>query len=271
MNSNHIEIFQKAADKFVCQIVVREVNEFSGRWLQHPREYPCFPKPVTCCAKTADKDHHLAGLVVDPTVFPDAFLEPWKANQNWLKFVRSPGFKKYRVLETGPFKGAVLLRDFSDQQSRYRPVGGESLVHADYDLLAVHKMRKTKDGYQLDRQHLRLPHGAGPHMNKNNLAVQTNRDLLKVVNLEFSVQQFVNSQINVPMIQHGAESTYGDFGGRDKEEIYIFPPGLVKHQMGRSFCSNNYLNAVNDEGESFVLWKVRNQDEVVSYRSPHSS
>jgi len=272
MIEDHISVFQQAADKFVCQIVVREVNPLAARWFKHPRQYACFPKPVTCSAKTANAEHPLGGLVVNPEIQPTAFKpkDLWPAKEKWLKFLRSPGARKYRVIEDGQFKGALLLKDFSGQQSRYRPSGGEALLHSDYDLLAVHKMKKAKKGYRLDQQHLKLPHGPGPDMDKKNIEAHGDRELLKIVNLEFSVQQFVNSQLNLPVIQHGSESTYGDFGAGDDEEILIFPPGLVSHRRGKSFCSDNYLNAIDSEGNSFTIWKVRTEEEVLSYRSPHS-
>jgi hypothetical protein len=266
MISSHVKAFQQVAHELRCQIIVRSVNRAANHWIQHTNL--CFPKPVHCPAKTADGSHLLAGLVVNPYAVPNAFTQPGNAQEKWKKFFHSPVFKqKYREVQTGPYQGALVLVDFSDQQKRYMtsgPIDGGRLIHSDYDLLAVNPLK----GKKVIEAKVTLRHGAGKDMDKKNLATQSNNKLKKMMNLEFHVQQRVNSLLGIPMIQHGAEVSYGGFAAGEKEAILIFEPDNATPRMGHSQCDREVLHAVDDQGGSFELVRYRDADGfVVTNRS----
>ena len=265
MISSHMKAFQQVAHELQCQIVVRSVNRAANRWIQHTDL--CFPKPAHCDAKTADANHLLAGLVANPFAVPKAFTPARRKNaeDKWRKFARRPVFKqKYQVVPSGQYQGALELVDFSDQQGKYMPTNGGRMLHSDYDLLAVNPLK----GKKVIEAKVTLRHGAGKDMNKKNLATQSNNKLKKMMNLEFHVQQRVNLLLGIPMIQHGAEVSYGGFGAAEGEDILIFGPDKATPRLGYSVCHGDELIAADDQGGSFELARYRDADGcVVTHRS----
>src|SRR5258706_7914738 len=90
MDADDRENFFVAAELFQCWIGVRDPNELAGAWA---KETGYIPKPEWCKAKTADNPDpevaHLAGLVVDPTVRPEAFENLERAEQKWGDFLEN--------------------------------------------------------------------------------------------------------------------------------------------------------------------------------------
>lgn len=89
-------VFEKAARTFHVWLVVRQTNPASWKYIGLSG---CFPKPITCKAKTADTDalseagmprgrYDTAGLVVDPTVHKHIFRgdKAIKARDLWKDF-----------------------------------------------------------------------------------------------------------------------------------------------------------------------------------------
>lgn len=191
MLAHHKNAFYDVADKLNCWIGLREPNELSDRWIGQPRHTP---KPVSCKAKSADNpSFRHAGLVVDPTLCPEAFLpasladarDKW--NQKFAIGGRLP--LGYTCLTTGPEKGLVRLHG--------------SAIHADFDLMTV-TLAGTDGGMAF-----------------------TTREQMQA--LMMKVQPLLNSLLGSPMIQHGPEFDYmGNkdhrVGARPSEQVWFFGP-----------------------------------------------
>jgi hypothetical protein len=196
MLPTHKEIFFEAAQEFTCWIGLREPNELSDRWCGK-KGYR--PKGEACKAKSSDHpDFHFAGLVVDPTLCPEAFTEETRAAavECWnKKFLIDgqlpPGFGR---TESGPEKGLVR------QQGQ--------AIFADFDLMAVSRSNEQ-----------------GQHLFTTN---QEERALFA------KVEEFLNSRLGAPMIQHGSEFMWdGGVGARESEYVLWFGPGR-KFKRGQS-------------------------------------
>lgn len=122
MKREHHRIFLEAAQRLNCWIGLREPNPLADKWIGRSGY---IPKSDKVKAKTADNaDHPLAGLVVDPTLCPDAFSEGirQRAKENWTPAALPPGAV---VVKEGKEKGLVRL-------------GGKA-IYADFDLMNVVK------------------------------------------------------------------------------------------------------------------------------------
>ena len=119
MKREHHKVFLEAAQRFNCWIGLREPNPLADKWIGRSGYMPKCDKVK---AKTADQwDHPLSGLVVDPTLCPEAFSEGSRkrAAENW----KLPSGA--RVVQDGAQKGLVLL----DSKG----------IYADFDLMCLVK------------------------------------------------------------------------------------------------------------------------------------
>jgi hypothetical protein len=193
MRQNHREVFFEAAQQCTCWIGLREPNPFAERWIG---QAGYIPKGENCKGKTADNPaFQFAGLVVDPTMRPEAFrpdtlpaaTETWQ--QKFLKGGRlPPGFTSS---QTGIEKG--LLRFFG------------SAIFADYDLMAITRSNLSGEW---------LPTSKTQH-----------RELFA------KVEPILKQGLKVPMIQHPTEFMWtGGVGARELEWVFWFGPGRRFHR-----------------------------------------
>ncbi len=187
--------FCDAAHDLQFWILVRRTNPASLKYIGQAKYVP---KPIDCKAKTADKDgksSKLAGLVADPTLCPEAFgaLKLTKAKDIWSKFVVEQrignGGARYAVVTDSKSQhyGAVTLQG--------------SFVHGDYDLYDIIDPEQAFRNLAAVETLLGQPHMRGPNFGK--------------------VQQFVNTRIGAPMVQHGGEAQYTD---HSEQSIDAFGP-----------------------------------------------
>jgi hypothetical protein len=190
-------IILNAARQFQVWILVRRTNRAS---LEYVTRAGYTPKRIDCKAKTADADirpYKLAGLVVDPTIHPKA-LRPdkaAKARDCWAAMK--------------PLIGTVYKLD-TDIKSKHHgclQLQG-SYIHGDYDLYDVIDVTQAYRNLAAVETLLGQPHRRGAKL--------------------LAVQEFINSRIGSPMIQHGGEGQYADHSeqaidalGPDCEDVTI--------------------------------------------------
>ena len=191
--------FRQAAQRFGVYVLVRHTNPASLAFIGRAGYYP---KPIDCKAKTADGNHALAGLVVDPNRVPQAFspgrLE--KAKKEWAKFAPLLGGGRFLVEENeqSDHFGCVVFR-------------GRDYLHGDYDLKDVIL--------------------AGRHARRNLALVETlhgqeHRRGYRVRD----VQDYVNLLIGVPVVQHGGSAQFSDH--EDEPVDRFSPDGTWKTMTG---------------------------------------
>jgi len=144
------------------------------------------PKPIDCKAKTADKGS-LAGLVVHPKT-PGAFSDTRREKaEKWIATLPA----RYTIEDENPqFKGCVKLA------GKY--------IHGDYDLKGIVLPGQEFRVLSLVTESLGQDARRGPKF--------------------YEVQEFVNSAIGKPMVQHGAEDEYLDHSTDLEETIFVFFP-----------------------------------------------
>ena len=186
MKQAHKNVFLTAAQQFTCWIGLREPNALSERWIGKPG---FVPKGEACKAKTADnRNHDLGGLVVDPILCPEAFVNTGEAAKTWKnKFAvggRLPaGFTR---VEAGPEKGLVKFNG--------------SAIYADFDLMAIN--RSNAEGEFLFT------------------TLEEQKELFA------KVEPVLNRGFGARLIQHGAEFMWDKgIGARTFENVYWFGPG----------------------------------------------
>jgi hypothetical protein len=190
MRSQDKAIFLEGARQFQVWILVRRTNRASLEYVGRPGYVP---KRIDCKAKTADTDippYKLAGLVVDPTIHPKAF---------------SPG-KSAKVGDCWaamkPLLGTVYKVDTNTKSKHYGCLQLQgSYIHGDYDLYDVIDITQVHRNLAAVETLLGQPHRRGA----------------KVI----TVQNFINSRIGSPMIQHGGEAQYAD---HSEQAIDAFGP-----------------------------------------------
>jgi len=152
------------------------------------------PKRLDCKAKTAD-DGPFAGLVVSPVASSKSF-GPSKLEK---------AMKYWKIFETevmnGPNSDYKVAED-----GRVTCLG--SYIHGDYDLYDIIDPAQAQRNLAAVETMLGQPHRRGPKF--------------------YAVQEFVNSRIGVPMVQHGGEAQYADHSqqaidafGPNHEEVTI--------------------------------------------------
>jgi hypothetical protein len=196
-------VFSRAAVKFNCWILVRQTNAESLKYVGVPGHVP---KPIECKVKTAsNKGHPLVGLVVDPTLVPQAIApeKKQKAREAWAAFQKVIKANSAYAIVTNThdrYYGAVTLN------GKY--------IHGDYDL---------KDVILADQ------------VNRNLAAVETlNGQLHMRGPLLLTVQKWINAQLGSNMVQHGGEAQYADHSDQAIDlfgptgEARTLGPGLVR-------------------------------------------
>jgi hypothetical protein len=171
------QIFLDAARHFQAWILVRRTNPASLEYIGKPG---FVPKPINCKAKTADHDlgtDKLAGLVIDPTDREAAF-KPERV-QDALKCWK----------ETTQLLGKVFTVD-QGVSSRHRGclMLQGNYIHGDYDLYDIIDITQAHRNLAAVEVLLGQPHRRGANV--------------------LRVQEFVNSRIGSPMLQHGADAQF---------------------------------------------------------------
>jgi len=200
-------VFVEAAKKFQVWLVVRQTNRASWSFVGRS-EY--FPKPITCKAKTADRDakgggklprarYETAGLVVDPNVHKNAFdpdrmagvLELWNDfEKDYLKRKKSDHRESGYTVDRDPKSahyGCVLYK------GKY--------LYSDYDLYDIIVV-----GHE-----------------RANLAVVGKRDEVddyRPARL-FPIEDFINGRIGAEMIHHGGQFQYSE---HTNDTVEVFGP-----------------------------------------------
>jgi hypothetical protein len=217
MRSQDKAIFLAAARQLQVWILVRRTNRAS---LEYVRRTGYTPKRIDCKAKTADTDippYQLAGLVVDPTIHPNAF-RPDKAAK-----VRDC-WAAMRTLIGGLYKV-----DSNTKSKHYGCLQIQgSYIHGDYDLYDVIDIAQAHRNLAAVETLLGQPHRRGAKV--------------------LAVQEFVNSRIGSPMIQHGGEAQYADHSeqaidgfGPDGEDVTILNEFSVRSWYENRFRGRKTL------------------------------
>lgn len=183
-------IFLEAARHFQCWILVRRTNVKSLPYVGRPGYSP---KRIDCKAKTADQDvpgYNTAGLVVDPSLQPRAF---------------SPGKAAKAQASWNAMKSLIgtVYKVNTDKQSRQYgclQLNG-TYIHADYDLYDIIDIKQPHRNLAAVETLLGQPHRRGAKV--------------------LEVQEYVNSRIGSPMVQHGGEAQYAD---HSEQSIDAFGP-----------------------------------------------
>ena len=168
------------ADKaFNVWILVRRTNRASLDYVGRPGYTP---ERIDCKAKTAGANvgmYKLAGLVADPAIHPTAF----------------PGGKLQKPQSSWQaMKGLIGTTYKVDTNKSSKHYGclqlNGSYIHGDYDLYDIIDVTQAHRNLAAVETLFGQPHRRG----------------YKVL----PVQEFINSRIGVPMIQHGGEAQYAD-------------------------------------------------------------
>jgi hypothetical protein len=192
MRATDKQIFLDAARHFQVWILVRRTNPAAFEYIGRPGFYP---KPIECKAKTADNDigrYKLAGLVIDPTGREAAFkpgrladvLACWRQTQPLVGTV----FTVDRDAQS-PHCGCLMLQ--------------KNYLHGDYDLYDIIDITQPSRNLGAVEVLHGQPHMRGPKF--------------------LRVQNFVNSRIGSPVLQHGSDAQY--LSEHRKETIDAFGPG----------------------------------------------
>ena len=171
--------FLEAAKQFNVWILVRRTNRASLEYIGRPGYTP---KRIDCKAKTAGANvgmYKLAGLVTSPLLQPTAF----------------PGGKLPKAESSWKAMGALIGTTYKiDENKESKHYGclqlNGSYIHGDYDLYDIIDITQAHRNLAAVETLLGQPHRRG----------------YKVL----PVQEFINSRIGVPMIQHGGEAQYAD-------------------------------------------------------------
>ena len=171
-------VFLDAAARFQVWILVRRTNPASFEYIGKPG---FVPKPINCKAKTADNDlgrYKLAGLVIDPTdreaaFQPDRFRDALKCWKDTQQLVQQGLFTVDRDIRSRHC-GCVMLQ--------------KNYIHGDHDLYDIIDIAQAHRNLAAVEVLLGKPHMRGPNVLK--------------------VQEFVNSRIGSPILQHGGDAQF---------------------------------------------------------------
>jgi hypothetical protein len=183
-------VFLEAARHFQVWILVRRTNVASLQYVGQPG---FVPKRIDCKAKTADQDvpgYKLAGLVVDPNLQEKAFSPRRlaKAKDAWA------------AMKT--LVGTVFQVEKDTASERYGALKLQgSCIHADYDLYDIIDVKQPHRNLAAVETLLGQPHRRGAKV--------------------LPVQQFINTRIGTPMVQHGGEAQYAD---HSEQSVDAFGP-----------------------------------------------
>jgi len=193
MRPEHEKAFLKAAKEFTCYILVRPVNEFSDPYIGKDGYVP---KPLECKAKTSNvldstgtRKH--AGLVVNPRKFAGAFKDGKhkSAIEMWDYTLAHDTQKSLKEDDDpkSPHFGCVKYKG--------------SYLYGDYDPYDIIPADDPTSNTAKAKEHFGHIDYRGPMVDE--------------------VQAFLNTEIKVPMVQHGAEAQFQD---HSKQFLYFFGP-----------------------------------------------
>ena len=236
-----VPVFKAAAAAYNHIIVVRATNEHSIQYIGRPNYVP---KPIDCKPKTASVNVSsmgmqigCAGLVVDPTLLPNAFNSKKHADaiECWDKFTRvasakeqklrvfrrhgNTGFYAVDTYKTSPNYGCLMLtiQSTPDMDFRldvlayqqYRRKLNMHYVFGDYDLyglIDVDKVLQACKGKGIAEKRI------------------MSEKLFGVTNFHSpeyrQIRYFLNQGIGTDMIQHGSQDTFG----QKADKLYVFTP-----------------------------------------------
>lgn len=218
MREEDIQIFLKAAMHTQCWIFVRDTNKQSLQYVGHP---DCAPKPLKCKFKTASANngfYKTAGLVVSFEIHPNQFKDPDKAKEEWnidsskykLRLADNPRHK--------PSNGFGIDRDEKSHRYGCLTLDGKYL-YGDYDLFDI-----IKPGHE--------------RRNLSSITIGPDGTLgVKSYKHDY-VTEFVNKNIGVDMVQHGASSPFS----KKFDDVHSFSPDgryefLSKAQIEKKFAN----------------------------------
>lgn len=237
MSPSQARAFQQAAARFNVYILVRETNLAS---LDHVGKGYAEPKRLDCKAKTADSnwqspfgEKQSAGLVTDPEVVGQGAYRLRKyaeALAEWAGFARTYLRPEVRTLEgqrrlTYVPNGGLYFVDLDPASPRYgclkftssSLMSAGKYIHGDFDLYGIvpagdpaRNVRVAET--MLDDYAARQARGPGEAPPTNHFRSPELRD----------VQYFLNRQLGVPMVLHGAQEGYK--GEHTDETIDVFHP-----------------------------------------------
>jgi hypothetical protein len=196
---DHMDVFKRVARETSCMIGLREPNRLLDRWVGRPG---FIAKPASCGAKAADApDHPLGGLVVDPTVVPEAFraTSARRAAEKWVRFAKGgqlpTGFTRATVAGQA---GLILLHG--------------SAIHSDYDLMMIVKVDAA--GRLVGETKPRLP---GPTAIGEDVVAR------------------LNGHFGRTLVCHGPEFEYEKVGADESEGVLLFrPDGSVQRTQSHT-------------------------------------
>jgi len=236
-----VDVFKATARAFNHIIIVRATNEYSIPYIGIP---DFVPKEIDCKPKTASKSAFVngiqiscAGLVVDPTLLPNAFVgrKQIKAAECWRKFIHNYSDKE-RELKVFPRQdqagfyavdtymysdhyGCLMqsVQNIPDKNFRlddpdcqdYKNKLNMCYIHGDYDLYGLIDVDKVDQGVH-----------AGKVANKEVIDDKLLGQIHKYSPHFFEIKDFLNSGIGTDMVQHGSQDTFEHM----TDKLYVFTP-----------------------------------------------
>jgi hypothetical protein len=228
MRSDQEQAFKKAAQLYGVYVLVRRTNLASLRHIGDPM---CVPKRLDCKAKTADADFvdpkygpkDSAGLVVDPMIAGAGAFHTKKkyesATKKWKEFSeamidkRVATYEGQRALTYVP-NGGFYFVDLNPASPRYgclkftitSVIAAGRYVHGDFDLYGIVRANDPVRNVAVTEQRLGQLHARSPEF--------------------FDVQHCVNRELDVPMVQHGAQESHDEEHSDEGLDIF-HPDGTV--------------------------------------------
>lgn len=212
IDPRHTRVFLLAAKHYDVFILVRAANPQAFRFYG-VNGYQ--PKRLDIKAKTAKIDigrYQLAGLVVDPTIHPNAFggRDMGGVMRNWqetLPVVYTPTAGQPRTyLPGGKFYMVESDQNHKHYGALYLCHGGlttaKRYICGDYDLYAIVPAKNPNSHEFVVEQRLNQVHARTPEF--------------------VDVQNFLNRNFGLPLVQHGAQESYL---AHQDEPILAFEPG----------------------------------------------
>jgi hypothetical protein len=195
------KVFTEVAREKNVWLLVRFTNSKSLRWAGNDNY---IPKPISCKAKTADRDtdaRQIAGLVADPNIHGDKFTgkKAHEALAYWNEFRDAHLQPDYRQTGRGTSGYTVDI----DQRSRHYGCVQRNgkYIHADYDLLDIIDAKDPKPNDVIESILDDAPHNYSPRFPE--------------------IQQTLNGRMDTPMVQHGGEA---QFTHLNEQPIHVFFP-----------------------------------------------
>jgi len=194
-------VFKKVAREQNVWLLSRFTNPESLKWAGKDNY---IPKPISCKAKTANRDtnarYQIAGLVADPyKEHRDKFKKPDDAMKYWNDFSASHLDQNYR--QTGIGRDGYSV-DIDPRSSHYLCVKRSGkYIHGDYDLLDIIDAKNPRLN-EIIRSFLDgAPHNYNPRFPE--------------------IQRILNARMDTPMVQHGGEA---QFTSLYEQPIHVFFP-----------------------------------------------